>query len=296
MRALYALPLLLLAFADCCSAAETPGEEQQICLSRDARCGQVLTRCQINGKPMTLLVDTGATHTVLHTSVAAEKLPDAEKMDTSRVQFNSSSSRQRPDILLVSLTLDKRVFRNQPVLVLPLDGVRAAMETPIDGILGMDVLKEMSFTLDFRKKGESKWKEVKDSSAKAVALKGHPDAGFCPMLTVKAGDKEISEVLLDSGSSVTVLAEADWSAGVEGTVEANLADVNGGRKEGVRVGCAADLELAPGVKQKVRPQLGAGNRQGINGLVGVDALAGLRLVYTPEKGFYLLVKDSKKKK
>lgn len=285
-------PLFFLAFA--CSAVslaeETPVPAQQTAaeepaMVRDARCGQVLVRCSMNGVPLRLMLDTGATHTVLDPSVAA-RIPGARKMDTAGMQFNSSSSRNVPDIYLMQTEVGGRTFSPHPVLVLPLGGVMQMMATPIDGILGMDVLKHLSFTLDFRPNGQSHWGEANDGVA--VHLNARPDDNYCPMLTVKVGGKEISNVLLDSGSSSTIFAAEDWSAGVERSVTVQTADVNGGAAEGISIGKEMTVELAPGAEQQVRPQLRGAKRSDAAGLIGVDTLRGFRVIYSPQRGFYLM--------
>lgn len=262
------------------AVADTPA------MMRDAACGQVLVMVTVDGTPLRLLLDTGATHTVIDATAAKAKLSQAQKLDTTGMQFNSSSSQVRPDILIVSLAAGGRTFEKQPVLVLPLDGVTAMLKTPVDGILGMDVLKYLTFTLDFRDGGESRWSAPTDGTP--FPLKARPDAGFCPLLSLKAGDKELHNILLDSGSSLTVLTVADWPAGVAETRTAHVADVNGARAQGISVGTPGPVELAPGLSVTVRPQLSDTRRPDVNGLLGVDALRGLRLVYTPERGFYLV--------
>ena len=58
-------------------------------MNRDARCKQVLVTCLINGTPMRMMLDTGATHTVLHTESAA-RVPNAQWIDTSHIQFKGN--------------------------------------------------------------------------------------------------------------------------------------------------------------------------------------------------------------
>lgn len=281
---LLALNLLPLAAAES-AAAPAPAAAAEPAMLRDARCGQVLVRCTMNGVPLRLMLDTGATHTVLDPATLA-KIPGAQKMDTTGMQFNSSSSRNVPDIYLMQTEAGGRTFSPHPVLVLPLGGVRQMLATPIDGILGMDVLKHLSFTLDFRPNGQSHWGEANDGTA--IHLNARPDDNYCPMLTVKVGEKEISNVLLDSGSSATIFAAEDWSAGAERTVTVQTADVNGGRAEGMSIGKEMTVELAPGAEQQVRPQLRDAKRSDAAGLIGVDTLRGFRLIYSAEKGFYLM--------
>lgn len=284
LLSLFALSLAVLPL----SAQETaaPATADTPAVMRDAACGQVLVMVTADGTPLRLLLDTGATHTVIDAKAAKAKLPQAQKLDTTGMQFNSSSSQVRPDILIVSLAAGGRTFEKQPVLVLPLDGVTAMLKTPVDGILGMDVLKYLTFTLDFRDGCAGQWSAPQDGEV--FPLKARPDAGFCPLLSLKAGDKELHNILLDSGSSLTVLTVADWPAGVAETRTAHVADVNGARAQGISVGTPGPVELAPGLSVTVRPQLSDTRRPDVNGLLGVDALRGLRLVYTPERGFYLV--------
>ena len=49
-------------------------------MNRDSRCGQVLVTALINGVPMRMMLDTGATHTVLHEESVA-KLGEVQWID-----------------------------------------------------------------------------------------------------------------------------------------------------------------------------------------------------------------------
>jgi len=105
---------------------------------QDARCKQVLVTCLINGRPMRMMLDTGATHTVLHDE-SADGLKNARWMDTSRMEMKGNST-QRPRVLLASLQAGELAEPQHPILVLNLAGVRGMMAERIDGILGMDIL------------------------------------------------------------------------------------------------------------------------------------------------------------
>lgn len=265
-------------------AQEVGTEASSELMRRDAACGQVLVRCKADGVPLLFLLDTGATHTVVDAEVAAQKLPEAYRVDTSGMDIRGNAEGIRPGIVLVALEAGARCFAHHPVLVMPLSGVRAVMHEPVDGILGMDVLSRLSYTLDFREGGRSHW-GAEDSPA-ACPMPARPDAGGCPLLALRCGEQEIPRVLLDTGSSGTILAPGDWPAGEGETHEAQVADVNGRRTVQVRFGRPAAVQLAEGVQQDIRPQLSeAFNRSTCSGILGVDALRGLRLIYSPERGF-----------
>ena len=123
-------------------------------MNRDARCKQVLVTSLINGTPMRMMLDTGATHTVLHTESAA-RVPNAQWIDTSHIQFKGNSA-QRPKLLRATLLAGPAESPGHPVMVMNLGAVRSMMAEPVDGILGMDLLSHIPFTFDL-KSGELYW-------------------------------------------------------------------------------------------------------------------------------------------
>lgn len=256
-------------------------------MSRDSEHGQVIVNCSMDGVPLRLLLDTGATHTVLHTSVVAEKLPNAFKLDTSGMQITGNAAGLRPEIIVVKLGIAGGTRSQHPVLVMPLDGVRSMLKQPVDGILGMDVLSHIPFTLDFRQGGVSHWGA--DENGTMYPMNAHPDMGGCPLVSLRIGEKLLDRVLLDSGSTTTLIEPKDWEAGVGETCSAQVADVNGRREVKISFGKPAPVELAPGLVRELMPQLQEGmNRSSSSAILGIESLEGLRVVYHPEKGFYFL--------
>ena len=89
----------------------------------------------LNGKPCTLLFDTGASHTTFNAAFIASALPDLPRQPL--ILPGQTNVRQRPDLIPVaSLTLGNTSLRNFYAMVLPLDHLSRAVGTPIDGILG----------------------------------------------------------------------------------------------------------------------------------------------------------------
>lgn len=259
-------------------------------MSRDSDHGQVIVNCTMDGVPLRLLLDTGATHTVLHTGVAKEKLPNAYKLDTTGMQITGNAAGLRPDILIIKLGIAGGTRSQHPVLVMPLDGVRSMLKNPVDGILGMDVLSHIPFTLDFRQGGASHWGAATDG--KAFPLNAKPDQGGCPLVSLRIGDKTLDRVLLDSGSTTTLIEPRDWEAGVGESCSAQIADVNGRREVKIDFGKPAPVELAPGLVRELVPQLQEGmNRSSSAAILGIESLQGLRLIYSPEKGFSLMSEE-----
>ena len=126
-----------LVFADE-PAPTTPQPVDLLTMTQDARCKQVVVTCLINGQPMRMMLDTGATHTVLHEE-SATALKNARWIDTSQMQFRGNSS-QRPKLLVAQLLAGPAESSEHPIMVMNLGAVRSMMAEKIDGILGMDIL------------------------------------------------------------------------------------------------------------------------------------------------------------
>lgn len=269
---LIAMPM---ANADTPSAPQ-PAQEQQVDLQtmiRDPRCGQVLVTCMIGGQPMRMMLDTGATHTVLHTESAA-KLTQARWLDTSMMMFRGNAA-QTPKILISSLDAGGASAPEFPFMVLPLDAVRQALVEPIDGILGMDVLGGLVFTFDLRK-NEYYWGMPKGGTMEQ--LYGKQDQFGRLLMQVKSSGKEL-QLLLDTGSSITRVREEDWLPGSAGEISAQVGDVNEAASVKVKEGKPADIEVARGVVLKgVVPIFG---QEGQPPVLGMDALKGQVLIHLP---------------
>lgn len=269
---LIAMPM---ANADTPSAPQ-PAQEQQVDLQtmiRDPRCGQVLVTCMIGGQPMRMMLDTGATHTVLHTESAA-KLKQARWLDTSMMMFRGNAA-QTPKMLISSLDAGEASAPEFPFMVLPLDAVRQALVEPIDGILGMDVLGGLVFTFDLRK-NEYYWGMPKGGTMEQ--LYGKQDQFGRLLMQVKSSGKEL-QLLLDTGSSITRVREEDWLPGSAGEISAQVGDVNEAASVKVKEGKPADIEVARGVVLKgVVPIFG---QEGQPPVLGMDALKGQVLIHLP---------------
>lgn len=255
---------------------------------RDAKCRQVLTYVTINGVKALMMLDTGASHTVLSKKFLDSKLPNAQKMDTSGMQFNSASSRQRPDLYIVKLdtaaTAGEKTVFEQPVLCLPLDGVQGTMASPIDGILGMDILGWLPFTFDLRNGDNCHWGLPEDVDTMVPMEPLQVDQMQRPHMQVDTGTAEKPHptvLLLDTGSSVTYMPAEAWGMGAQDAKAIiGEADVNGGRYMNVGLGKPKSLVFGKGVETRpLTPQL----KPGQNGVIGIDAFTGLRFVHNPQR-------------
>ncbi len=274
-------PALLFSFillSPVISAAETPTAITQVenkvdvmTMNRDARCGQVLVTCIIGGQAMRMMLDTGATHTVLHEESAA-KLTRARWIDTGKMQFRGNST-QQPKIVVSSLQVGEAQAPEHAFMVLNLGAVRQSLAEHLDGILGMDVLGGMPFTFDFR---ENKYYWGTPAKGNLVQPYGKQDRYGRYVMHVKTHGRELP-LLLDTGSSITRVREEDWLPGAAGNLSAHVGDVDTAAKQTVTEGKAADLEAAPGIVLKnIAPIFGQAGQPPV---LGVDALRDQVLIH-----------------
>ncbi|MBQ9693365.1 MAG: clan AA aspartic protease [Kiritimatiellae bacterium] len=244
-------------------------------MTQDARCKQILVTGLINGQPVKLMLDTGATHTVLHTG-SAEKLKGVQWIDTSALLFRGNSS-QRPKMLIASLQVGPGESPTHPINVMDLSGVRSMMAEPdtLDGIVGMDLLSSLPFVFDFAKK-EYYWGMPKRGPL--VKLEGDRDASGRLTFPVTSGDKTF-KLLLDTGSSITRIQKANWAPGDGEMIAAQISDVDATARITTLEGKAGPLQLAKGVVAENLTPLLCDDKEAT--ILGIDALTGTALVHLP---------------
>ena len=286
------LPLLMFLVLPCMAAGEsqpqpvTQTEAVDIMtMNQDARCHQVVVTCLVNGVPMRMMLDTGATHTVLHEESAA-RVPQAHWLDTSRMKFRGNSA-QRPKLLLAHLQTGPADSEEHPVMVMNLSAVRSMMAEPIDGIIGMDLLGQVPFTFDMRSK-VCYWGVPADGEL--VPLYAAPDGTGRYIVQARCQGKPV-HMLLDTGSSVTRVVAEEWAPGKGQEIGAQIGDIDSATGISVVEGTPGDMELGPGVMvQGITPILGAKNEVP---LLGMDGLNGAVLIHVPTEespsgAFFLL--------
>ncbi len=242
---------------------------------QDARCRQVLVTCLINGVPMRMMLDTGATNTVLHKESLA-KLKNPVQLNTDNIQLRGNA-KVKPEVYMLSLTVDDARIRQHPVFVLDLSGARSAMAEPIDGILGMDILGAMAFTFDVAA-GKLHW-GLPAGAHRLVPLHGFREESGRMHVQIVCPGGDTTKVLLDSGATLSVIPANKWGAGVGRKQSIGISDVNAMSEQQVSFGVPGDVRLAPGVTvQGVEPMLTDDPEAA---LLGMDVLGRLRLVHVP---------------
>lgn len=243
---------------------------------RDSLCGQVLVTCLVHGQPMRMMLDTGATHTVLHDESAA-RLVGARWPDTSRMKFSGNSA-QTPRIVVGSLQVGAVSAPEHPFLVVSLAAVRSMMAEPVDGILGMDVLGAMAFTFDLK---QEKYYWGVPEGLVLQPLYGTRDENGRMMVRVHCEGRPL-ELLLDTGSSITRVYADEWKPGAGGEAIGHMGNVDKATRLKVVRGKAADVELVPGVvSRKLSPVFCSRDDRS---MLGMDALTGHVLIHLPGRG------------
>ena len=256
------------------AALVQPAEVDTMTMSQDARCHQVLVTCVINGVPMRMMLDTGATNTVLHTE-SLSKLKNPQQMDTRNINF-SGNAKERPDVYLLNIKFADVRVKSHPVMVLNIDGARNMMEEKIDGILGMDLLGAMPFTFDISN-GKMYW-GLPEGKLRLVPLSGERDAAG-RMFPVVQSEGATHEILLDSGATVTRLPESAWPAGTAHETALSVGDINEQTAMTVKVGTPATMTLAPGVSvEGVTPVFCSEEDRS---MLGMDVISRVRLIHLP---------------
>ncbi len=289
MSARFVLFALLLAAGWVVAAPGPPvaPEKETAVFSRDVRCRQFVATCLVEGRPARLMVDTGATHTVLAADFVAQQLPGLRFVEGVRLSGNAEEA---PRLALAALQAGDVALAASPVLVMGLEGVNAMLGRRVDGILGMAHLVRLPFTLDLRGGGRGYWGEPAESMP-LRPLAGQCDEAGRMFLDARCGESDC-RLLLDTGSTVTTWPAGQWPAGEKETLPVQVGDVNGARSERLAYGLPAPLRLGESlVLPPVSPQL----RPGVAGhVLGLDAFEGGVLVYRPGRGFWLWLPPASK--
>jgi len=139
--------VLLLGYLLAISATATPLE---LPFQLDSRHDAILISAEINGKPATLIVDTGATQTVLDA-----RLLGISRFDLKASGFSRSGPGFRGEAVWseARLKLGQRVWHEQRVVAMNLEEFTPRYGRVIHGLLGQDILRQFDrVTIDFKRR------------------------------------------------------------------------------------------------------------------------------------------------
>ena len=236
-----------------------------------------IVRGEVDGKPCTLLFDTGATHTTLDRGFVERELKD-HKLEKV-VLAGATNVEGSPSLLrIASFKVGTAEFADFDVMALDIAHLHGGIGEKVDGVIGMNVIGRV-LTLVSLGSGEVVFSPKRDrlagftnavvriaSDAFSIALK----AGF--------GDKEFP-LIVDSAASMTFLGrDVGWPETGE-KVEISAADVNG-NGNALKPVVGKEGELMLGIPVTVRPMVVQEpmNRIGTDTLLKYDLLVGWRRV------------------
>lgn len=114
----------------------------------DSAHSAILVRASADGKPVLLVLDTGASQTILAREVVRTAPPTL-----ARSEFSSDGPGLRASgrYTEATLALGGRTWKNRSVVAMSMVEVSQAFGRRIDGLIGQDLLREFGrVTIDFR--------------------------------------------------------------------------------------------------------------------------------------------------
>lgn len=161
----------------------------------------MLAPVQINGQgPFRFLLDTGA-----NISCVSQRLAQRLELKSSetRAVHTVVGVRQRPLVLLDHLQIGPRNRRNVKAPALPIKG------DDVDGVLGVDWLKDQRLVLDFRRKRMEITRSQPDQgeAGRIVVVPARRKYGQLTIVDADLGGAKISAIL-DSGAQGTLCNSA----------------------------------------------------------------------------------------
>jgi hypothetical protein len=125
------------------------GSDDGIPIELTSRFSLVLVRLEVNGKPATLVVDTGSSHTILSTQFLKLQALDTDVGANPR---KGSGFVGNAAWIKATVKAGNQVWRDHEFLAMgDLPDVSNAVGQKIDGIMGEDILKEFAvIEIDFK--------------------------------------------------------------------------------------------------------------------------------------------------
>lgn len=157
-------------------------------------------------RPLTFLVDTGSEITTLDKEVARElRLPIADDVEIQTVSADDTGTSAD----LPWLQLGGKRVRGLKVAVYDLSSVSQSLGVPVEGVLGIDVLRNFVFTIHYSRK-EIVLADPANIHPPASAVSIRFGEGGC-LIPISLNGNAPIEFLLDTGTNMTQLPAPVWS-------------------------------------------------------------------------------------
>jgi hypothetical protein len=164
----------------------------------------VLVPVRVNGRSLLFVLDTGsersAIDAALVTPLALRSVGDVQVLRNYRIQETSAAEAG-------SLGIGKHIFQHTLLTVVNTDGPSRAVGAKVDGLLGNDILGELTFKLNYSKQ-ELVLAPLSQlgTLASLVQLRRSRDQLFVPVQIMSLQ----SDLLLDTGTNSTNLSWPTW--------------------------------------------------------------------------------------
>ncbi len=237
-----------------------------VALEINPRHGLMTLQAELNGKPCTLLFDTGASHTTFDRDFIEKTLPET-KLFPIAVGGDTNVREQPAAFRITSLKLGEADLMNFFGMTLPLGHLSEQMGLQIDGILGINAMGYAPFVLE-AKMSRVTWLapgKVRLIKPTTVPVVQESDKLTIRLLGKTSPEGETFPILLDSGSSYSFFTADQWQpAADEQSIAMKTGDVNATASHNFTRGAEASLYLgdtpltfAPYISQTSEAVLGA---------------------------------------
>lgn len=211
-----------------------------------------LVEAEADGVACTLLVDTGASHTTLDLGFVTNRLPHATLHDIQLMGRTNVSS--APKFVEMSrLTVGgEMTFETEGVMALDLGHLSKVVGRRVDGILGMNHLREKTCIISL-KNGEIVWNPTEEARALFRPLRVRDRGTTFEVLAITPGGRRLA-FLVDTGSTFTFIDKNLWPA-AEGDVKMGTGDVNAIAEMSFTKGETGEIDCGKDVKLTISPFL-----------------------------------------
>jgi hypothetical protein len=244
--------------------------------------GAVLVPVKISDRTFNFLLDTGSSRSVIDPVTAANLGLVSE--GTQRIQKNFRDL--VVDITEVNtLTIGKQAFNHAPLDELTLAPVSKALGIPVDGVLGSDILQQLTFKLCYSKKTLLIGPLSKLGTLGKPAPLRHSENEFLVSVTLISMP---TQLVLDTGTNSTNLSWKTWEklarVWTPKQIVEGIARAGNPTSQAILV-CLPSLQLGNDVlsDQAVRAQqqsdAGAFSSEEFGGILGSDILQQLEITF-----------------
>ena len=164
----------------------------------------VLVPVRVNDRDLSFLLDTGSDHSAID-DARAQQLGLAEGGSIEILKDYRKQAAATAEI--DSLAIGKQIFRREVLTVVNLDSVSQALGSAVDGVLGTDILKGLTFKVDYAKQ-ELVFGLLQElgNVGTPIQLRRSGNEFFVPLRLMSIP----TELLLDTGTNSTNLSWGTW--------------------------------------------------------------------------------------